>query len=75
MVNLKQEVSIGDYFGAAIVFCLFFLIISVISFTCILWFCISKKDEATVVDKWRGRRKESQTYPKSKPLLAHGSNY
>ncbi|KFD57837.1 hypothetical protein M514_01070 [Trichuris suis] len=75
MVSLKQEVNVADYFGAVTVFCLFFVIIFVISVTCVLWFCIDKNDEATVIDKWRGIRKESQAYPKSKPLLAQGSNY
>ncbi|CDW56804.1 hypothetical protein TTRE_0000508601 [Trichuris trichiura] len=53
MVSLKQEVNVADYFGAVIVFCLFFVIIFVISVTCVLWFCIDKNDEATVIDKVR----------------------
>uniref|UniRef100_A0A915HVV5 ATP synthase F0 subunit 8 n=1 Tax=Romanomermis culicivorax TaxID=13658 RepID=A0A915HVV5_ROMCU len=52
MVSLKQELSLLDYFGPLVVFVSFFVIVFLISFTCIMWFCISSADEAVVLQKW-----------------------
>ncbi|KAL1227616.1 Neuropeptide-like peptide [Trichinella spiralis] len=60
MVSLKQELQVLDYFGAFCVFISFFVIILIISVTCILWFCVSPTDDVTVFAKWNLlRRKRS----------------
>ncbi|KRX17761.1 Twinkle protein, mitochondrial [Trichinella nelsoni] len=51
MVSLKQELQVLDYFGAFCVFISFFVIILIISVTCILWFCVSPTDDVTVFAK------------------------
>ncbi|OUC41308.1 hypothetical protein D917_03468 [Trichinella nativa] len=53
MVSLKQELQVLDYFGAFCVFISFFVIILIISVTCILWFCVSPTDDVTVFAKVR----------------------
>ncbi|KAL1230055.1 hypothetical protein T4A_478 [Trichinella pseudospiralis] len=76
MVNVKQDVNIADYFGFIVVLVTFFVIIFVISTTCILWFCVDKHQEATVFDKWRGRRKGSAASRKPKhSMLISPTNY
>ncbi|KRY20583.1 Transmembrane protein, partial [Trichinella patagoniensis] len=46
-----QELQVLDYFGAFCVFISFFVIILIISVTCILWFCVSPTDDVTVFAK------------------------
>uniref|UniRef100_A0A5S6QTS7 Uncharacterized protein n=1 Tax=Trichuris muris TaxID=70415 RepID=A0A5S6QTS7_TRIMR len=60
MVSLKQELQVLDYFGAICVFISFFVIVLIVSVTCILWFCVGENDDMTVFAKWNlGRRKRS----------------
>ncbi|CDW52791.1 hypothetical protein TTRE_0000105301 [Trichuris trichiura] len=51
MVSLKQELQVLDYFGAICVFISFFVIVLIVSVTCILWFCVSENDDMTVFAK------------------------
>uniref|UniRef100_A0A914KFN2 Neuropeptide-like protein 36 n=4 Tax=Meloidogyne TaxID=189290 RepID=A0A914KFN2_MELIC len=48
----KQNLDLLDYFGPLAASIVFFSVIFVISVTCILWFCVSEKDDQTVFDKW-----------------------
>uniref|UniRef100_A0A915HQI5 Transmembrane protein n=1 Tax=Romanomermis culicivorax TaxID=13658 RepID=A0A915HQI5_ROMCU len=52
MVSLKQELSVLDYFGPLCVFVSFFVIVFLISVTCILWFCVSDVDDVNVFTKF-----------------------
>lgn len=47
----KQNLDLLDYFGPLAASIVFFSVIFVISVTCILWFCVSEKDDQTVFDK------------------------
>lgn len=51
MVDLKQQLDVLDYFGPLAVWISFFAIIFIISVTCILWCCVSEKDDSTVFAK------------------------
>ena len=51
MVDLKQQLDVIDYFGPIAVWISFFAIIFIISVTCILWCCVSDKDDSTVFAK------------------------
>ncbi|KRZ41029.1 Twinkle protein, mitochondrial [Trichinella pseudospiralis] len=78
MVSLKQELQVLDYFGAFCVFISFFVIILIISVTCILWFCVSPTDDVTVFAKWNLlRRKRSydvkvEQRPLNQPVSKRG---
>ncbi|KRX17762.1 Twinkle protein, mitochondrial [Trichinella nelsoni] len=73
MVSLKQELQVLDYFGAFCVFISFFVIILIISVTCILWFCVSPTDDVTVFAKWNLlRRKRSYDVKVEQRPLNHG---
>lgn len=54
--DLKQDLEVVDYFGPLIVFIAFFLIIFIISATCILWCCISDADDVGVYTKVSEKR-------------------
>uniref|UniRef100_A0A7E4V815 Movement protein n=1 Tax=Panagrellus redivivus TaxID=6233 RepID=A0A7E4V815_PANRE len=58
-VDLEQDLDLIDYFGVVAVWLIFFSIVFIISVTCILWCCVSDKDDSTVFAKWglgpRGR--------------------
>jgi hypothetical protein len=47
----KQELQFVDYLGPLAVFIVFFSIIFVIAVTCILWCCVTEKDDKTVFAK------------------------
>jgi len=58
----KQELDMIDYFGPLAAWILFFSIIFIISVTCILWLCVSEKDDSTVFAKWgMGPRKRTRS--------------
>uniref|UniRef100_A0A914Z089 Uncharacterized protein n=1 Tax=Panagrolaimus superbus TaxID=310955 RepID=A0A914Z089_9BILA len=58
-VSLKQDLDLLDYFAPIAVWICFFSIVLGISVTCILWCCVSDKDDQTVFAKYgygpRGR--------------------
>ncbi|KJH53018.1 Neuropeptide-like peptide 36 family protein [Dictyocaulus viviparus] len=51
-IDLKQELNVIDYFGALAVWMIFFLILFIVSVTCINWCCIQKHDDITVLEEW-----------------------
>uniref|UniRef100_A0A0K0DEZ9 Neuropeptide-like peptide 36 family protein n=1 Tax=Angiostrongylus cantonensis TaxID=6313 RepID=A0A0K0DEZ9_ANGCA len=51
-VDLKQELNVIDYFGAMVVWVMFFTILFIVSATCINWCCIQKHDDITVLEEW-----------------------
>ncbi|KAE9418981.1 hypothetical protein Angca_008151, partial [Angiostrongylus cantonensis] len=50
-VDLKQELNVIDYFGAMVVWVMFFTILFIVSATCINWCCIQKHDDITVLEE------------------------
>uniref|UniRef100_A0A0K0ETY1 Uncharacterized protein n=1 Tax=Strongyloides venezuelensis TaxID=75913 RepID=A0A0K0ETY1_STRVS len=59
-----QDLYFIDYFAPVILVFLFFLLIFIISFTCINFFCISKDDELTVFDNF-GAKNHLRLGPRS----------
>ncbi|PIO74309.1 Neuropeptide-like peptide 36 family protein [Teladorsagia circumcincta] len=51
-VDLKQHLDVIDYFGALVVWVIFFSILFIVSVTCINWCCIQKYDDVTVLEEW-----------------------
>uniref|UniRef100_A0A1I7T3B8 Uncharacterized protein n=1 Tax=Caenorhabditis tropicalis TaxID=1561998 RepID=A0A1I7T3B8_9PELO len=52
----KQDFSYQDMLGVVAVWCSFFIIIGIISVTCVNFYCIHEHDDVTSLEKW-GRRK------------------
>lgn len=48
---IKQELTPLDYFAPLIVFLCFFVVVLIISVTCILWFCTTEADDVAVFSK------------------------
>uniref|UniRef100_A0A914DEE4 ATP synthase F0 subunit 8 n=1 Tax=Acrobeloides nanus TaxID=290746 RepID=A0A914DEE4_9BILA len=67
MVDLKQQLDVLDYFGPLAVWICFFSIVFIISVTCILWCCVSEKDDSTVFAK--GIRNKRISRSRSKRYL------
>ncbi|VDP13458.1 unnamed protein product [Heligmosomoides polygyrus] len=51
-LDLKQQLDVVDYFGALVVWVIFFAILFIVSVTCINWCCIQKHDDITVLEEW-----------------------
>jgi hypothetical protein len=47
----KQELQFIDYLGPLAAWIVFFSIIFIVSVTCILWCCVTEKDDQTVFAK------------------------
>ncbi|VDM65751.1 unnamed protein product [Strongylus vulgaris] len=52
-IDLKQNLDVIDYFGALVVWLIFFSILFILSVTCINWCCIQKHDDITVLEEVR----------------------
>ncbi|KIH47499.1 hypothetical protein ANCDUO_22445 [Ancylostoma duodenale] len=50
-IDLKQNLDVIDYFGALVVWVIFFSILFIVSVTCINWCCIQKHDDITVLEE------------------------
>uniref|UniRef100_A0A914C873 ATP synthase F0 subunit 8 n=2 Tax=Acrobeloides nanus TaxID=290746 RepID=A0A914C873_9BILA len=79
MVDLKQQLDVLDYFGPLAVWICFFSIVFIISVTCILWCCVSEKDDSTVFAKWgmgpRPRNlRNNYALPRSSQFFLSGGN-
>ncbi|KFD57006.1 hypothetical protein M514_02263 [Trichuris suis] len=53
MVSFRQEFSIYDYFAPLVVFLVFFLTVFFISFTCIIWYCVTDTERVDAIQKWK----------------------
>uniref|UniRef100_A0A5S6Q935 Nematode cuticle collagen N-terminal domain-containing protein n=1 Tax=Trichuris muris TaxID=70415 RepID=A0A5S6Q935_TRIMR len=53
MVSFKQEFAIYDYFAPLIVFFVFFFAVFLISFTCIIWYCVTDTERVEAMQKWK----------------------
>ncbi|VDO25664.1 unnamed protein product [Haemonchus placei] len=50
-VDIKQQLDVIDYFGALVVWVIFFSVLFIVSVTCINWCCIQKHDDITVLEE------------------------
>ncbi|KAI1724356.1 neuropeptide-like peptide 36 [Ditylenchus destructor] len=64
----KQQLDLIDYFGPLAAWIVFFSVTFIISVTCILWCCVTEKDDVTVFAKWgmgpKPRKNVEYTVPK-----------
>jgi len=60
-MSLKQELEVLDYFGPLCVFAAFFIVVFIISITCLLYCCVSDADDMTMMRKWR-KPKQTRRY-------------
>ncbi|KAI6174171.1 hypothetical protein M3Y98_01160800 [Aphelenchoides besseyi] len=67
----KQEFDIIDYLGPVAVAVIFALILLLISFTCINWYCITHKDDLTVFEK-AGKRANIRLGPHRMSVIQRG---
>lgn len=47
----KQDLDLIDYFGPLAAWIIFFSVVFIVSVTCILWCCVTEKDDTTVFAK------------------------
>lgn len=52
-IDLKQHLDVIDYFGALVVWIIFFSFVFIVSVTVINWCCIAKYDDVTVLEEVR----------------------
>ncbi|GMT19597.1 hypothetical protein PFISCL1PPCAC_10894, partial [Pristionchus fissidentatus] len=57
IIDLKQTLAVSDYLGVVAVWLVFFVVVFVISFSCLNWCCIQKEDDITIFEKWGAPRK------------------
>ncbi|VDO25666.1 unnamed protein product [Haemonchus placei] len=50
-IDLKQHLDVIDYFGALVVWIIFFSFVFIVSVTVINWCCIAKYDDVTVLEE------------------------
>uniref|UniRef100_A0A915D9Q7 ATP synthase F0 subunit 8 n=1 Tax=Ditylenchus dipsaci TaxID=166011 RepID=A0A915D9Q7_9BILA len=65
----KQQLDVIDYFGPLAAWIVFFSVTFIISVTCILWCCVTEKDDTTVFAKWgmgQGRKPGTNTQLRTK---------
>ncbi|PIO60732.1 hypothetical protein TELCIR_17764 [Teladorsagia circumcincta] len=58
-IDLKQQLDVIDYFGALVVWVVFFSFMFIVSVTCINWCCIQKHDDITVLEEVMGGRQRN----------------
>ncbi|VDM85212.1 unnamed protein product [Strongylus vulgaris] len=68
-IDLKQNLDVIDYFGALVVWLIFFSILFILSVTCINWCCIQKHDDITVLEEVRAEPKQIMGKNANRDLL------
>jgi len=67
----KQEFELIDYLGPVVVAIIFAIILLIISFTVINWYCITHKDDLTVFEK-AGKRINMRLGPHKMSVIRRG---